>query len=92
MKYDLRTIEKAQLLKKIQQQRLDLASSADSWLEITACYDKIWQQIVSMRNYLIAGGSLLAVYGTIRHPGKMVHWSKRAWGTIKLIRSTFLLR
>ncbi|CNI75400.1 cell division protein FtsH [Yersinia mollaretii] len=86
--------EKAALLREIQQQRLDLANSAAHWIEITAPYDRGWAQIVGMRKYLMVGSSLLALYG-VRHPSKLIRWSRRAvsaWGTIQLFRRTFLLR
>ncbi|CQJ64139.1 inner membrane protein YqjK [Yersinia intermedia] len=86
--------EKAALLREIQQQRLDLAHSAAHWIEVTAPYDRGWAQIVGMRKYLMVGSSLVALYG-IRHPSKLIRWSRRAvsiWGTIRLFRSTFFLR
>lgn len=60
-------LEKEALLREIQQQRLDLADSAARWVEVTAPFDRGWAQIVSMRKYLIAGGSLVALY-SVRHP------------------------
>ncbi|WP_145507518.1 YqjK-like family protein [Yersinia alsatica] len=86
--------EKAALLQEIQQQRLDLANSAAHWLEVTAPYDRGWAKIVGMRKYLMVGSGIVALYG-IRHPSKLVRWSRRVvsvWGTIRLFRSTFLLR
>ncbi|AJJ09602.1 yqjK-like family protein [Yersinia rohdei] len=86
--------EKAALIQEIQQQRLDLAQCAAQWVEVTAPYDRGWATMVSMRKYLMVGSSLLALYG-IRHPSKLVRWSRRAvsvWGTIRLFRSTFFLR
>ncbi len=86
--------EKAILLRQIEQQRLDLANSTAHWIEVTAPYDSGWAKIVSMRKYLMVGSSLVALYG-IRHPSKIVRWSRRAvslWGAIRLFRNTFLLR
>ncbi len=86
--------EKAILLRQIEQQRLDLANSTAHWIEVTAPYDSGWAKIVSMRKYLMVGSSLVALYG-IRHPSKIVRWSRRAvsvWGSIRLFRNTFLLR
>ncbi|CNI42596.1 YqjK-like family protein [Yersinia pekkanenii] len=87
-------LEKAALLREIQQQRLDLANSTAHWIDVTAPYDRVWAQIVSMRKYLIVGSSLVALY-SIRHPSKLIRWSRRAasvWGTVRLFRSTFFLR
>ncbi|ATM87555.1 MULTISPECIES: YqjK-like family protein [Yersinia] len=86
--------EKAALLREIQQQRLDLANSAAHWIEVTSPYDRGWAKIVSMRKYLMVGSSLLALY-SVRHPKKLIRWSRRAvgaWGTIQLFRRTFSLR
>ncbi|ABS46256.1 yqjK-like family protein [Yersinia pseudotuberculosis IP 32953] len=87
-------LEKEALLREIQQQRLDLADNAARWVEVTAPFDRGWAQIVSMRKYLIAGGSLVALY-SVRHPSKLLRWSRRAvstWSTLQLFRRTFLSR
>ncbi|MGJ3743200.1 YqjK-like family protein [Yersinia pseudotuberculosis] len=87
-------LEKEALLREIQQQRLDLADNAARWVEVTAPFDRGWAQIVSMRKYLIAGGSLVALY-SVRHPSKLLRWSLRAvstWSTLQLFRRTFLSR
>jgi len=83
-------IAKAQLLRKIQQQRLDLSAEKRQWSIATARYDRGWNTLLSLRKYLITGSSLLALYN-IRHPSRMVRWTKRALGllgTFRLIRST----
>lgn len=87
-------LEKEALLREIQQQRLDLANSTARWVEVTAPFDRGWAQIVGMRKYLMVGSSLVALYG-VRHPSKLLRWSRRAisvWSTIQLVRSTFLSR
>ncbi len=84
--------EKTLLLEKIQQQRLELASIARNWLQITAPWDHGWQKIVSIRHYLLAATSLLTLYG-IRHPRKIITWSKRllgTWGAVQWVRRVFL--
>ncbi|CNJ80144.1 inner membrane protein YqjK [Yersinia aldovae] len=86
--------EKEALLRKIQQQREDLANSTAHWIDVTAPYDRGWAQIVGMRKYLMIGSSLVALYG-VRHPNKLIRWSRRAvsaWGTIQLFRRTFSSR
>ncbi len=85
-------IAKARLLRKIQQQRLDLTAEKREWFIATAGYDRGWNTLLSFRKYLIAGSSLLALYN-ISHPSRLVRWTKRALGllgTIRLIRSTLL--
>ncbi|HEI8867069.1 YqjK-like family protein [Serratia sp. AKBS12] len=83
--------KKARLIRQIQQQRLDLADNKQQWLEKTERIDRGYQTLFGMRKYLVVGSSIMAVYG-IRHPSKLIRWSRRAlgaWGTIKLIRKTF---
>jgi hypothetical protein len=86
--------KKETLLREIQQQRRDLASAAADWINVMAPYDRRWAQIVGMRKYLMMGSSLVALYG-MRHPGKFIHWSRRAvsaWGLMQLLRQTFSSR
>ncbi|ANI30217.1 cell division protein FtsH [Yersinia entomophaga] len=87
-------LEKEKLLRQIEQQRLDLANSAAHWIEVTAPYDRGWLKILEMRKFLVLGSSLIAVYG-VRHPSRMIRWSRRAlsaWGTFRLFRRTFSSR
>ncbi len=81
---------KAELLRRIHQQRLDLSVQKREWFYATSRYDRGWIRLVNLRKYLIAGSSLVALYN-IRHPSRMIRWTKRALGilgTLKLIRST----
>ncbi|XBS69358.1 YqjK-like family protein [Acerihabitans sp. KWT182] len=85
---------KTELLRRIHQQRLDLSAQKREWLYTTARYDRGWVRLVTLRKYLIAGSSLLALYN-IRHPSRLIRWTKRAigiLGTLKLIRSTLQAR
>ncbi|WP_213990847.1 YqjK-like family protein [Sodalis sp. dw_96] len=85
---------KAELLRRIQQQRLDLSMQKREWTYATSRYDRGWIRLVHLRKYLIAGSSLLALYN-IRHPSRIIRWTKRAigiLGTLKLIRSTLQSR
>lgn len=87
-------LTKIQLLRKIHQQRLDLGAEKRAWYFATARYDRGWNTLLSMRKYLIAGASIMAIYN-VRHPNRMVRWVKRAiglMGTLKLIRSTLQSR
>ncbi|WP_410013388.1 YqjK-like family protein [Sodalis sp. C49] len=85
---------KTQLLRTIHQQRLDLGAEKRAWYFATARYDRGWNTVLSLRKYLIAGSSILALYN-IRHPSRFIRWTKRALGivgTLKLIRTTLQSR
>ncbi len=85
---------KAELLRRIHQQRLDLSVQKREWYYATSGYDRGWIRLVHLRKYLIAGSSLLAIYN-IRHPSRFIRWTKRAVGVLgmlKLIRSTLQSR
>jgi len=85
---------KIDLLRRIHQQRLDLSVQKREWGYATSRYDRNWIRLVHLRKYLIAGSSLLALYN-IRHPSRIIRWTKRAvgiLGTLKLIRSTLQSR
>lgn len=87
-----RAIEKVKLLRKIERQRVELSAGRDEWLAATAKVDRGWVKLIDMRKYLVLGSSVLAIYG-IRHPSKVVRWSRRAfglWSTVQLIRSNFI--
>ncbi|ANS44929.1 YqjK-like family protein [Serratia inhibens] len=82
---------KEKLIRQIQQQRLDLAENKTLWLEKTERIDRGWQTLFGLRKYLVVGSSVMALYG-IRHPSKLIRWSRRAFGifgTIRLIQKTF---
>ncbi|MGM3162120.1 YqjK-like family protein [Dickeya undicola] len=81
--------EKQQLLRQIQQQRLDLAANKNRWLEITAPYDSYWQKLAWIRRYLVVIPPVIAILG-IRHPRRLVKLARRAtgiWSALKLIRT-----
>ncbi|HEY0208778.1 YqjK-like family protein [Acerihabitans sp.] len=87
-------LTKTQLLRRIHQQRLDLGAEKRAWYFATDRYDRGWNTLLSLRKYLIAGSSVLALYN-IRHPSRFIRWTKRAlgiMGTLKLIRSTLQSR
>ncbi|MGB8665340.1 MAG: YqjK-like family protein [Serratia inhibens] len=82
---------KEKLIRQIQQQRLDLAENKTLWLEKTERIDRGWQTLFGQRKYLIVGSSVMALYG-IRHPSKLILWSRRAfgaWSAIRLFKKTF---
>lgn len=78
-------MEKERLIRQIQQQRLDLAEHKSLWLEKTERIDRGWQTVFGLRRYLVLGSSVMALYG-IRHPSKMIRWSRRAFGAWSAIR------
>ncbi|MFP1925835.1 YqjK-like family protein [Lonsdalea quercina] len=81
--------EKARLVSLIHQQRIELVSEKRQWLEATEPCDRYWQKLVGMRNYLIAGAGLVAVFG-LRRPGRLLKVARKAagvWGAIKLVRN-----
>ncbi|MCL2898376.1 YqjK-like family protein [Brenneria tiliae] len=94
MSHQPRDEEKTRLLRKIQQQRLDLSAAKKCWLESTAPYDRYWHNLLQWRKYWVFGSGLIALYG-VRHPSRMIRWARRAvglWGTVRLFRKTFSLR
>ncbi|WP_156294092.1 YqjK-like family protein [Serratia oryzae] len=83
--------KKEQLIRQIEQQRLDLVENKTLWLAKTEYLDQGWQTLFNLRKYVAIGSSVVALYG-IRHPGKFIRWSRRAFGifsTIRLIRKVF---
>ncbi|ATZ93091.1 MULTISPECIES: YqjK-like family protein [Dickeya] len=81
--------EKQQLLRQIQQQRLDLAANKNRWLEITAPCDDYWQKLARIRRYLVVIPPIVAILG-IRHPRRLMNLARKAagiWSALKLIRS-----
>ncbi len=82
--------QKAELLSMIQQQRLDLSACHRDWSDATAPWDRGWNTLLSLRSWLVVGSSAMAIWG-VRHPGRLMRWSKRglgAWSTWRLIRNT----
>ncbi|MFC0228196.1 YqjK-like family protein [Serratia aquatilis] len=86
--------KKEQLIRQIQQQRLELTANKVLWLEKTERIDHSWQTLFALRKYIAVGSSIIALYG-IRHPSKLIRWSRRALsilGTARLIQKTFFQR
>lgn len=59
--------QKAQLLRQIQQQRLELSACRRHWLDATAPLDRGWHTLLSLRSWLMVGSGLMAVW-SVRHP------------------------
>ncbi|KAA1186044.1 YqjK-like family protein [Photorhabdus heterorhabditis] len=70
-----RKLKKQQLLRDIQQQRLELSNNTQLWKSITEPYDKGWQKLLSLKPYLQLGVSAISLYG-LRHPVKFYRWSR----------------
>jgi hypothetical protein len=80
--------QKAQLLRQIQQQRLELSACRRHWLEATAPLDRGWHTLLSLRSWLMVGSGLMAVW-SVRHPHFLMRWTKRGlglWSTWRLVR------
>ncbi len=80
---------KAELLRQVQQQRLDLSAHKKHFLEVTARYDRGWLTLVSMRRYVAIGSGLMAVW-SVRNPRFITRWTKRGlgvWSTWRLMRN-----
>ncbi|AXF77358.1 YqjK-like family protein [Erwinia tracheiphila] len=80
---------KAELLREVQQQRLDLSTAKKRWLESTARYDSGWLTLVSLRRYLAVSSSLIAVW-SIRTPRKITRWARRGlgiWSSWRMLRN-----
>lgn len=70
---------KAQLLRQIQQQRLELSACRRHWHEATAPLDRGWHTLLSLRSWLMVGSGLMAVW-SVRHPHFLMRWTKRGLG------------
>ena len=82
--------QKTQLLRQIQQQRLDLSATRRDWLEATEVYDRGWKTLLNLRGWVLVGSSIMAVR-TIRNPNLLVRWAKRGfivWSIWRLVKST----
>ncbi|HCI4632814.1 TPA: YqjK-like family protein, partial [Klebsiella quasipneumoniae subsp. similipneumoniae] len=65
--------QKAQLLRQIQQQRLELSACRRHWLDATAPLDRGWHTLLSLRSWLMVGSGLMAVW-SVRHPHFLMRW------------------
>ncbi len=90
-----RTLQKRKtdLLRQIQQQRLDLSVSCEQWLDATSGYDRGWQQLMGAKRWLVLGGGALALW-SVRNPRKVTRftsrWARRglgAWSTWRMLRN-----
>ncbi|WP_158780410.1 YqjK-like family protein [Pantoea sp. BAV 3049] len=80
---------KAELLRQVQQQRLDLSADRNLWLERTARYDHGWLTLVGLRRYVAVGSGLMAIW-SVRNPRFITRWAKRGfgvWSTWRVVRN-----
>jgi len=84
-----RAERKAELLRQIQQQRLDLSIQKKFWLESTARYDRGWLTLLSLKRYIAVGSGLAAIW-SVRNPRRITRWAKRGlgiWSTVRMVRN-----
>lgn len=80
---------KAELLRQVQQQRLDLSAGKKSFLASTARYDRSWLTLIGLRRYVAVGTGLMAIW-SVRHPRILTRWAKRGlgvWSSWRMIRN-----
>ncbi|AFJ45580.1 YqjK-like family protein [Shimwellia blattae] len=88
-----RAAQKASLLEEIHQQRRALHHSSQEWLAATAPLDRGWLRIQHLQTWLVAGSSLMALWG-VRHPrflGRTVKRGIGLWSSWRLIRKALRL-
>ena len=81
---------KAQLLRQIQQQRLDLSASRRDWIASTRRFDRGWNTVLSLRSWALVGSSVMAIW-TVRHPNMLIRWARRGfgvWSAWRLVKTT----
>lgn len=80
--------QKTQLLRQIQQQRLELSACRRHWHEATAPLDRGWHTLLSLRSWLMVGSGL--IYRMVRTTSAfLMRWTKRGlglWSTWRLVR------
>lgn len=80
---------KAELLRKVYQQRLDLSAGRKDWLASTTRYDHGWLALLSAKRYLAIGSGVLAIW-SVRNPRFITRWARRglgAWSTWRMVRN-----
>ncbi|UYG05270.1 YqjK-like family protein [Halomonas sp. LR3S48] len=87
-----RAQRKAELLSRIEQQRIDILVEAERWQLAAAPLDAGWQRLKRYRGLVyLAGGALLV--GSARHPNSLIRLVKRlAAGGLLLNRARRLLQ
>ncbi|MBJ3815346.1 hypothetical protein F9C28_10525 [Shimwellia pseudoproteus] len=83
-----REARKAALLAEVSQQRQALKYSCQDWVDATAPLDRGWYTLQSLRAWLMAGSSVVALWG-IRHPrflGRTLRRGLGLWSSWRLVR------
>ena len=84
-----REARKAELLRQIQQQRLDLSAGRNAWLDSTARYDNGLMALLSAKRWLALAGGAMAIW-SVRNPRFITRWARRgfgAWSTWRMVRN-----
>lgn len=79
---------KSRLLRKIQQQRLDLLHCERQWQAAMSPIDESWEKLVRFKWWFLAGGSALTLW-QLRRPGRLIQLARRGiglWSTWQFIR------
>lgn len=76
-----RHLKKAQLLQRIEQQRVQLSNECQNWLDSTQTLDNSWQRARRHPLLVSAGVALVAVYA-LRHPRRLLR--KGQWALFAL--------
>lgn len=85
-----RELKKALLLNKIMQQRSELANNRQAFLAQTTTFDNGCLTLMKYPKITAAGAGILVVYA-LRHPRKLMLWSRRAlgvWSTLSFVKNS----
>lgn len=85
-----RELKKNLLLQRITRQRSELAQGRQAWLEQTQSFDKGWLALTQYPIITATGVGVAIVYG-LRHPRKLILWSRRAlgiWSTVNFVKNS----
>ncbi|NWK88313.1 YqjK-like family protein [Raoultella terrigena] len=79
---------KTLLLRRIQQQRLDLTAGRRDWLAATAPLDRGWLTLQNLRSWALVGSGVMAIW-SVRHPRFLMRWTRRGvgvWSTWRMVK------
>nr|WP_268991797.1 YqjK-like family protein [Limnobaculum eriocheiris] len=77
-------------MQNIARQRSDLAQYRQDWLEQTQSFDRGWLALTRYPVITATGLGVAVVYG-LRHPGKLILWSRRAlgiWSSVNFVKNS----
>lgn len=75
-------LSKAELIRRVHQQRRDLRAASSQWLDATERFDHGW---LSLRRLILLGGGVLA-FRAVRKPRRMLRWVQRTFGLLSAVR------